>query len=127
MGYHLNRLDESVFMAVSKPLLPEFGIHHRLESCDVCSWVVYTKQQIIKLRKFSLCRNPLFWQISSVRFFQVEDLCDIDSLHQRFGDGRFQLCRHGHERRGEIETTRRIFWTIFGLYGNGKSIHHNRI
>ena len=24
-------------------------------------------------------------------FFQVEDLCDIDSLHQRFGDGRFQV------------------------------------
>ena len=33
MGYHLNRLDEPVFMAVSKPLLTEFGIHHRLESC----------------------------------------------------------------------------------------------
>ena len=33
MGYHLNRLDKSVFMAVSKPLLTEFGIHHRLESC----------------------------------------------------------------------------------------------
>ena len=34
MGYHLNRLDEPVFMAVSKPLLTEVGIHHRLESCD---------------------------------------------------------------------------------------------
>ena len=33
MGYHLNRLDEPVFIAVSKPLLTEFGIHHRLESC----------------------------------------------------------------------------------------------
>ena len=33
MGYRLNRLDESVFIAVSKPLLTEFGIHHRLESC----------------------------------------------------------------------------------------------
>ena len=33
MGYHLNRLDEPVFMAVSKPLLTEFGIHHILESC----------------------------------------------------------------------------------------------
>ena len=33
MGYRLNRLDEPVFMAVSKPLLTEFGIHHRLESC----------------------------------------------------------------------------------------------
>ena len=33
MGYRLNRLDEPIFMAVSKPLLTEFGIHHRLESC----------------------------------------------------------------------------------------------
>ena len=33
MGYHLNRLDENVFMAVSKPLRTEFGIHHRLEKC----------------------------------------------------------------------------------------------
>ena len=33
MGYRLNRLDEPVFMAVSKPLLTEFGIYHRLESC----------------------------------------------------------------------------------------------
>ena len=33
MGYRLNRLDEPVFRAVSKPLLTEFGIHHRLESC----------------------------------------------------------------------------------------------
>ena len=35
MGYRLNRLDEPVFMAVSKPLLTEFGIHHRLESCGL--------------------------------------------------------------------------------------------
>ena len=33
MGYRLNRLDEPVFEAVSKPLLTEFHIHHRLESC----------------------------------------------------------------------------------------------
>ena len=36
MGYRLNRLDEPVFMAVSKPLLIEFGIHYRLESCGEC-------------------------------------------------------------------------------------------
>ena len=36
MGYRLNRLDEPVFMAVSKPLLTEFGIHYKLESCDLC-------------------------------------------------------------------------------------------
>ena len=29
----MNRLDEPVFIAVSKPLLTEFGINHRLESC----------------------------------------------------------------------------------------------
>ena len=29
----MNRLDEPVFIAGSKPLLNEFGIHHRLESC----------------------------------------------------------------------------------------------
>ena len=37
MGYRLNRLDEPVFIAVSKPLLTEFGFHLRLESCDQCS------------------------------------------------------------------------------------------
>ena len=35
MGYHLNRLDEPVLIAVSKPLLTEFGIHLRLESCEL--------------------------------------------------------------------------------------------
>ena len=40
MGYRLNRLDEPVFMAVSKPLLTEFGIHHRLESCAYLSQLV---------------------------------------------------------------------------------------
>ena len=33
MGYCLNCLDEPVFIAVSKTLLTEFDIHHRLESC----------------------------------------------------------------------------------------------
>ena len=33
MGYRLNRLDEPVFIAVSKPMLTEFGIHYGLESC----------------------------------------------------------------------------------------------
>ena len=35
MGYHLNSLDEPVFIAVSKPLLSEFGIHLRLGSCEI--------------------------------------------------------------------------------------------
>ena len=36
VGYQLNCLDEPVFRAVSKPLLTEFGIHHRLESVVIC-------------------------------------------------------------------------------------------
>ena len=35
MGYRLNRLDETVFMALTKPMLTEFGIHYRLETCAV--------------------------------------------------------------------------------------------
>ena len=47
MRYRLNNLDEPVFIAVSKPLPTEFGIHHRLESCDdlikgVCSYFLET-------------------------------------------------------------------------------------
>ena len=34
MGYHLNCLDEPVFMAGPKPLRTEFGIHHGFESCE---------------------------------------------------------------------------------------------
>ena len=44
MGYRLNRLDEPVLIAVSKPLLTEFGIH-RLESfgtlLDNSTWVCF--------------------------------------------------------------------------------------
>ena len=35
VGYHLNCIDEPVFMTGPKPMRTEFGIHHRLESC-VC-------------------------------------------------------------------------------------------
>ena len=43
MGYRLNRLDEPVFIEVSKPLLTEFGIHHRLESCDIYHLIEHRK------------------------------------------------------------------------------------
>ena len=43
MGYHLNRLDVPVFMAVPKPMHTEFGIRYRLESCEKDSkyWPTY--------------------------------------------------------------------------------------
>ena len=34
MGYRLNHLDVSVFMAGPKPMQTELGIRHRLESCN---------------------------------------------------------------------------------------------
>ena len=34
MGYRLNRLDEPVFITVSKIVLTEIGIHYRFESCE---------------------------------------------------------------------------------------------
>ena len=34
VGYRLNRLHEPVFTVVPKSMLTEFGIHHRLESCE---------------------------------------------------------------------------------------------
>ena len=46
MGYSLNRLDEPVLIAVSKPLLTEFGIHHRLESC-VEDFGIFSSFQVI--------------------------------------------------------------------------------
>ena len=39
MGYRLIGLDEPVLIPVSKPLLTEFDIHHRLESCELFSVV----------------------------------------------------------------------------------------
>ena len=47
MGYRLNRLDEPVFMAVSKPLLTELGIHPRLESCAIHSFHVELRIEVI--------------------------------------------------------------------------------
>ena len=52
MGYHLNRLDEPVLIAVSKPLLTEFGIHHRLESCETLPHNAYEEFQAVL---------PLLW------------------------------------------------------------------
>ena len=44
MGYRLNRLTEPVFIAVSKLLLTEFHIHHRLESCE---WFLYEPSMLL--------------------------------------------------------------------------------
>ena len=50
--YRLNRLDEPVFMAVLKPMLTEFGIHYRLESCG--SFYFATLEKLAKLQQYYL-------------------------------------------------------------------------
>ena len=54
MGYHLNCLDELVFMAGPKPMQTEFGIHQRLESCVLFSPLLtnfpfFSKRNVIML------------------------------------------------------------------------------
>ena len=48
MGYRLNRLDKPVFRAVPKPLLMEFCIHYRLESCEV---LFFDQNEIMPIRR----------------------------------------------------------------------------
>ena len=44
----MNRLDEPVLMAVLKPMQTEFGIYHRLESCEALQqfWVHIFKANV---------------------------------------------------------------------------------
>ena len=51
----MNCLDEPVFMTVSKPLLTELGIHHRLESC-----VTYLRQYLYIISIMSTYSGSLF-------------------------------------------------------------------
>ena len=52
----MDRLDEPVFMAVSKPFLTEFGIPHRLESCE---WLLQ-KKSLPEYLEFKGQTHPLF-------------------------------------------------------------------
>ena len=47
MGYHLNRLDEPIFMAGPKLMRTEVGIRHRLEIC-VTLLLTFTRTFILK-------------------------------------------------------------------------------
>ena len=47
MGYRLNRLTEPVFIAVSKILLTDFGIHYRFESCVPLSLGYLSKLTVV--------------------------------------------------------------------------------
>ena len=56
MGYRLNRLDEPFFMAVPKPMLTEFGIHHRFESCALVTVSTPVSVDLLQSRRYSESR-----------------------------------------------------------------------
>ena len=66
MGYRLNRLDEPVFMAVPKPMLTEFGIHYRLESC--------AKQFFLQEHLGGLCKQPATLPLTRICLIELHRL-----------------------------------------------------
>ena len=67
MGYHLNCLTELVFIAVSKLLLTEFGIHYRSESCGIETVMVKLLPVVSEISKLDL------FQLTFVFNFLVDD------------------------------------------------------
>ena len=57
MGYCLNRLNEPVFVAVSKPMLTEFGINYGLQSCAQLSKKELKNETFWKGLQFLLARQ----------------------------------------------------------------------
>ena len=65
MGYHLNRLDKPVLVAVSKPLLTEFGNYLRLESCSEESMVRVPKLFYQEMSNITKCVSDETWEMQS--------------------------------------------------------------
>ena len=68
VGYHLNCLDEPVYLAVSKPLLTEFGIHHRLDSCALLQQKCFFLNRNDALSYLTVC-----WWVRGGQRYDVED------------------------------------------------------
>ena len=77
MGYCLNRLDEPVLIAVSKPLLTEFGIHHRLESCDFVPCKVLRMSPYVRLGTYVKMGTRTYRTLASkVRRYVISNKLD---------------------------------------------------
>ena len=73
MGYHLNCLGESVSIAVSKPMLTEFGIHHILESCVLFTSMKFFQEDFL-LRHYDSgeCKGRLGHTRASVLWHRAQ-------------------------------------------------------
>ena len=59
----MNRLDEPVFMALPKPMLSEFDIHHRLVSCGLYNTMVLMGKISRYLNRNRLAMNAIFLRL----------------------------------------------------------------
>ena len=118
-GYHLNRLDKAVFMEVPKPMLTEFGIHYRLESCEEdfiaerrC-WVRWMMIGVVTRGAEFTSRFTRIWLMvyrwislsfaTNFIFHFFQQICWPDGWHFMviFKSNRF----HCAQRRAELPTT----------------------
>ena len=60
MGYRLTRLDEPVLIAVPKPLLSEFGIHHKWRGVSPICGVAYAYDNILPRKQTEIDQPPWF-------------------------------------------------------------------
>ena len=77
MGHLLYRLDEPVLIAVSKPLLTEFGIHHRLENCEPFAKnpiMVLLKSVKLLKHSFSPCTKDSLSQVGTIHQIILDDV-----------------------------------------------------
>ena len=75
MGYQLIRLEEPVSKAVPKPLVTEFGIHCRLESCVRCMHflsIIPMYSIVIRVRYSSV---PLYFKGNKMFSVTPSPLC----------------------------------------------------
>ena len=93
-----NRLDEPIFIAVAKPMLTEFGIHYRLESCGV-DWILKNRFSVmaIPVCVYAVTRNKdttkvLYCGWTPVIIAMSISRCDlINSFHPSHTDGRRRI------------------------------------
>ena len=70
-------LDEPIFMTVTKPMLTEFGIHHRLENCEPFaknpSMVLLKSVKLLK-HSFSPCTQDSLSQVGTIHQLIQDDV-----------------------------------------------------
>ena len=77
LGYHSKCSNEPILMVWPKPLLTEFGIHHRLENCEPFaknpSMVLLKSVKLLK-HSFSPCTQDSLSQVGTIHQIIQDDV-----------------------------------------------------